>query len=154
MLEPWKQAGVIAQSELIVGSYRHWLGEGLIPQGLSPEETARQLFVAPFVVVSHTPGRDPVLNYGNQMALELWEMTWNSFIQTPSRLTAEILDRPERAELLRKVAVQGYSRDYRGIRITSKGRRFRMEDAIIWNLVDKTGEYRGQAATFGRWTWL
>jgi hypothetical protein len=154
MVLPWQQARVVKQSKVILDSYRRWMGEELLPQATGPEETAQCLFEAPFVVVSHGLGKDPVLNYGNRKALELWEMTWASFIQTPSRLTAEILSRPERAAMLKKVSECGYSRDYRGTRVSSSGRRFRIERAVIWNIVDEKDRSLGQAAAFHRWTYL
>ena len=54
----------------------------------------------PFVVASHGLQDDPILNYGNQVALDLWEMNWEQFTQTPSRLTAEPVNREERARML------------------------------------------------------
>jgi hypothetical protein len=130
------------------------MGEELLPHPSGAEEAARALFEAPFVVVSHGLGKDPVLNYGNRKALELWEMTWDSFIHTPSRLTAEILSRPERTAMLAKVSEQGYSKDYRGVRISSSGKRFRIEQAMIWNVVNSEGRLFGQAAAFHRWVYL
>jgi hypothetical protein len=38
--------------------------------------------------------------------------------------------------------------------VTSTGRRFLVENAIIWNVVDAGGQRVGQAATFAHWTWL
>ncbi len=109
---------------------------------------------APFVLVSHGPEADPILNYGNRRALELWEMGWEEFTRTPSRLTAEVPDRAERARLLAEVGRKGFIDDYSGIRISKGGRRFRIAGATVWNLVDERGEYRGQAATFSDWTYL
>ena len=34
------------------------------------------MFRVPFTVASHGMEPDPVLNYGNQVALDLWEMSW------------------------------------------------------------------------------
>ena len=154
MVEPWKIKRVIAQSLLILNSYRHWTGEDLIPLEGGDSERAQALFEAPVVVVSHGMEMDPILNYGNRKALDLWEMTWDSFIHTPSRLTAEIINREERTELLKEVSEKGYSLKYQGIRISSTGRRFRMENARVWNLVNESEEYCGQAATFDRWTYV
>jgi len=47
---------------------------------------------------------------------------------------------------------QGYYSGYRGIRISSTGKRFLVEDATVWNVVDGQGIRVGQAATFARWT--
>ncbi|MDX1387298.1 MAG: MEKHLA domain-containing protein [bacterium] len=154
MLQPWTQKKIIVQSGLILDSYRHWTGKDLLPKMQDEGERAHQLFEAPFVVVSHGTEADPILNYGNKKALELWEMTWDSFIHTPSRLTTEIVNRKEREQLLTKVSEQGYSQDYRGIRISSSGKRFRIEEAVVWNIVDENGVHFGQAAAFKKWRHL
>jgi hypothetical protein len=38
------------------------------------------------------------------------------------------------------------------VRIAQSGRRFRIEDTVIWNVIDADGAFCGQAATFARWT--
>ena len=43
-------------------------------------------------------------------------------------------------------AAQGFIRDYAGVRIAASGRRFRIDDAVVWNLVDADGVRHGQAA--------
>ena len=120
----------------------------------SAEAQARALFAAPFVLVSHGTEEDPVLNYGNRMALELWEMTWEQLTRTPSRVTAESVNQAERERMLARVAARGFIDDYRGVRISNTGRRFLVEDAIVWNVVDAKNKKRGQAATFSRWSFL
>ena len=60
----------------------------------------------------------------------------------------------ERAEFLRRVREQGFIDDYSGIRISSKGRRFRIAQATVWNVADAHGNYAGQAATFSKWEFL
>ena len=137
---------------LLIDSFARFLGRDLIPRDGSAAEQARRLFEAPFVVVSHGMEADPILNYGNAAALALWEMDLATFVQTASRLTAEPLHRDERARLLERTLRDGYVDEYQGIRISRSGRRFRIEQAIVWNLVDHAGNHRGQAATFDRWT--
>ena len=118
----------------------------------TPDAQAQALFSAPFVVVSHDTQADPILNYGNQQALDLWELSWAQLTSTPSRLTAESMNRDERARMLAVAEKQGYYSGYRGIRISSTGKRFSVEDATVWNVVDASGARVGQAATFARWT--
>ena len=149
---PWSCPDQIAHVQMLLDSFTRLLGRDLIPRDASPVEQARRLFESPFVVVSHGTEADPVLNYGNAAALTLWEMDWAAFVQTPSRLTAEPVHRDERARLLERTSRDGYVDDYSGIRISQSGRRFRIEQAIVWNLVDAAGTHRGQAATFDRWT--
>jgi hypothetical protein len=106
------------------------------------------------VLVSHGTQADPVLNYGNATALALWEMSWAEFTQTPSRLTAEAPNREERARLLAAVTAHGFIDDYSGVRISKNGRRFRISQATVWNLLTENGLPCGQAASFNSWTWL
>jgi len=44
------------------------------------------MFLAPYVVVSHGTQDDPILNYGNRVALNLWDLPFENFTKTPSRL--------------------------------------------------------------------
>lgn len=138
----------------MLDSFHHWTGRELLHRSGSIEDQAHALFDAPFVVVSHGTDPDPILNYGNHTALELWDMTWEQFTQTPSRQTAEPLNQEERAALLKAAGRQGYFEGYRGVRISSTGRRFLVEDAAVWNVLDLSGRRIGQAATFARWSFL
>ena len=104
------------------------------------------------MVVSHVDSYDPILNYGNRQALDLWEMTWAEFTATPSRLIAEPVNRDERAWILRRVAAHGFVADYQGVRISRTGRRFLVEQATVWNVLDGYGTKRGQTTTFLRRT--
>jgi len=153
-LSPWLDPRWRQQTRLILNSYRHWLGKEFIPHLASDEEQAHILFEAPFVVVSHGTQADPVLNYANRTALTLWEMDLPTFLKTPSRLTAEPVHRDERARLLERTTRNGYVDDYSGIRISRTGKRFRIDQAIVWNLIDGDERYAGQAATFSHWTEL
>jgi hypothetical protein len=138
--------------QLLLDSFARLLGRELVDRSGTAAEQAARLFHAPFVVVSHGTEADPILDYGNAAALALWEMTWDELTRTPSRLTAEPVHRDERARLLERTRRDGFVDDYAGIRISSTGKRFRIEQAIVWNLVDAAGQHRGQAATFDRWT--
>ena len=139
-----------AQTQIIARSLKHWTDRELLPGDFRAAELAEKVFHAPFVLVSHGTEADPVLNYGNAAALALWEMSWAEFTRTPSRLTAEAPNREERARLLAAVTAQGFIDDYSGIRIAKTGRRFRITQATVWNLLDERGNYYGQAAMFLR----
>lgn len=154
MDRPCQAEPVIAHSVLMADSYRRATGRELLPAGSDPAALARRLFEAPFVLVSHGVETDPLLNYGNAAALRLWEMTWDQLVGTPSRLTAEAPERAERERLLAAVTAHGFIDNYAGIRISRSGRRFRIERATVWNLVDLNGSRLGQAATFAHWEFL
>lgn len=150
----WQKPAVIAQTQLIARSLRHWTGRDLLPGLFNPAGLARYVYEAPFVLVSHGTESDPVLNYGNQTALALWEMSWDELTNTPSRLTAEAPNREERARLLASVTANGFIDNYSGIRISKTGRRFRIAQATVWNLLDERGNHAGQAAMFSHWEFL
>lgn len=135
----------------LLADLRRWTGRTLVEPSLALDEQARRIFHAPFVVLSHDAAADPLLNYANQAALELFEFTWRDLVLTPSRQTAEPLHRAERARLLAAVTRHGYVDDYHGIRISKNGRRFRIEKATVWNLLDDCGMPYGQAAAFSSW---
>ena len=145
---------LVAHVNLLRSSLKHWTGRDLVASELSPEAGARAVFFAPFAVVSHTIDPDPLFNYANATALELFEMTWEALTALPSRLSAEPVAREERARLLARVTRDGYIDDYSGVRIAHSGKRFLIEGATVWNLEDESGNYRGQAAIFHRWRLL
>ena len=149
--EIWEQPFVMAWSLLLLSSFQKWTGRHLLRERGTSAEQARQLFISPLVVVSHGTEEDPVLNYGNQAALDLWEMPWDEFIRTPSQRTAEPVHQAERTRFLRTVAERGYVDGYRGVRISATGRRFFIEEALVWNVINVGGERLGQAAAFSRW---
>jgi hypothetical protein len=150
----WQDESVIAQTQLIARSLKHWTGRDLLPGNFPAAKFAEQVFHASFVLVSHGTESDPVLNYGNAAALALWEMPWAELTRTPSRLTAEAPNRAERARLLAAVMAQGFIDDYSGVRISKTGRRFRIAQATVWNLLSETGQPGGQAAMFRTWEFL
>lgn len=151
---PWTNHGWPELLSILLDSFQHRLGRELVPRSGNPTEDVRRVYEAPFVVVSHNSAADPILTFGNQTALKLWEMNVETFLHTPSRMTAEPMHRDERARLLERTTRDGYVDDYQGIRISFTGRRFQIEQAIVWNLHNSAGQYVGQAATFDHWTFL
>jgi hypothetical protein len=154
MKDIWQTDSVIAHTRVLARSFRHWTGRDLLPGLFNPTGLAKNIFHAPFAVVSHGTEADPILNYGNAAALALWEMSWEELTRTPSRLTAEAPNREERARLLDIVTRRGFIDDYSGVRISKSGRRFRIEQATVWNLISEKGEPVGQAATFDKWEFI
>lgn len=140
--------------DLLRRSLKRLTGRDLAPPGLSSSEAARTVFEAPFVVLSHDTAEDPVFNYANLRALELFEATWDQLTTLPSRRSAEAPQRAERERLLQEVTANGYIADYAGVRISLGGCRFRIAQALVWNLIDDDGCRRGQAAMISQWEYL
>ncbi len=129
--------------KLILDSYKHWTGKNLI-------EPDKELSTSPIIVVSHNADPDPILQYANKAALELWELSAEELTRTPSKHTAEPNEREERSKLLKEVSEKGYSNNYQGIRISKTGKRFIIKNATVWNLLGN----KGQAASFSEWQYL
>jgi hypothetical protein len=106
------------------------------------------------VILAHGVEADPVFFYGNRQALERFDITAQQLIGMPSRLSAETIDQDERERLLGEVSRRGFIDNYAGVRISATGRRFRIEQATVWNLIDAEGHRHGQAAVFSHWTRL
>lgn len=119
-----------------------------------PPDAGRALWRLPAVVLAHGVQADPLFFWANRAALALFELDWRALVRMPSRLSAEAPNRAERAALLQTVERQGFIADYAGVRISASGRRFRIERATVWNLVDAAGGSHGQAASFSDWTRL
>lgn len=151
-LPPGYRDAFIAQSTLLLDNFARLLGRDLIGRTGDAEGDARRLYAAPFAVLSHGTESDPVLNYANATALELWETTLETLLTTPSRLTAEPLAQDAREKVLKETAARGFLSGYSGIRISATGRRFRIANVTIWNLAHDDGRPAGQAATFDQWS--
>ena len=150
----WVDPQIVQWCQYLLDSYAYWVKQELIHRSGTPLDQAERLFNSAFVVASHGVENDPVLNYGNQVALNLWKMNWKQFTQTPSRLTAEPVNREERARMLEQAKIQGYISDYRGVRSSSTGERFLVDQVIIWNIHKPDGTAVGQGATFSTWKYL
>ena len=139
---------------LLAGSHARLVGAPLLPEeaGDDPAAQARWLYdEAPFCVLAHNTDADPRFVYANKAAQARFEYGWDEFTTLPSRLSAEAPDRAERQRLLDAVTRDGFIGDYRGVRIAKSGRRFWIESAVVWQLIDEAGILRGQAATFSEW---
>lgn len=137
--------------ELITRSFQNLLGYSLLPDS---ENLAERLYYAPFVLLSHNTEADPIFNYANLQGLQLFELSWQQLITLPSRASAEVVNQAAREKLMTQVTAQGFITDYQGVRVSKTGKRFAINNAIVWNLTDSNGVYQGQAACFSDWTVL
>jgi len=144
--EPELSAELRLQLGLVADSYQRLIGKALIAN-----PSSENIWNATRVIVAHGIELDPVFFYGNRMALEVFEMDFANFTRLPSRYSAEAPNREERACLLERVSRDGFIDDYSGVRISATGKRFRIKQAVVWNLLDCEGVIHGQAATFDRW---
>ena len=141
-------------AKLLCSSYKHWAGKQLITEYQNTKNLIEALFDAPFALVSHGTETESVFNFGNRNALKLFELTWEQFIQLPSRKSADQENQEDRARLMARVNADGYATDCKGVRISSTGKHFLIEGATVWNVIDQNNKYHGQAAMFTQWSYL
>jgi hypothetical protein len=150
----WKRPDIITHTQHLLDSYRHWVGRELLPRTGSPEEQSRAAYEAPIALLSDGLEASPVFNYGNLTVQRLFETDWDHFITIVSRNSAEVVHQEERERLRGQVTQKGFIDNYRGIRISSTGRRFWIENAVVWVVRDRSEKILGKAATFAGWTYL
>lgn len=136
---------------LIAESHQRLLGQPLVD---ATGNLAVALWEAPQVILAHDTAADPRFFFANRAALARFEASLDQIIGMPSRISAEAPNRAERQALLDRVSRDGFIADYAGVRVSLTGRRFRIEQATVWNLIDADGAVHGQAAAFSRWTEL
>jgi PAS domain S-box-containing protein len=140
-------------ADLLTSSYQRLVGRALLPGTVAARDASRWLYEqASFALLAHDTSPDPVFVYANRTAQRRFEYSWEEFMGMPSRLSAEAPNRGERQALLNDVLRQGFVDDYRGLRITKSGRRFWVEAATVWNLIDADRNLHGQAALVQRWS--
>ncbi len=132
---------------LIEESFERLVGRPLALDG-------QDIWSMPAAVVAHGTEDPPLFFYGNRQALELFRLSAEQFIGLPSYKSAEPALREERAAMLAKLEAENVITDYHGIRIAADGTRFRILNAVVWNLVDEAGNRHGQAAAFSEWEML
>lgn len=137
-------------ARLLTGSFKALLGREILPGSLprDPTALAQALYHAPQIILSHDTSDDPRLTYANKAAQALWEMSWGDLIGLPSRKTAEPKHRGQRSEMFDDMRRKGFTENYEGVRISATGKRFMIQNAIIWTLYDENGVKCGEAATF------
>lgn len=147
---PWSDPKIIYHTRLMLETYRKWTGKDLLEEYLDDASNSFLLYHAPFAVISHGVEEDPVFNYANLKAQEVWKMTWEDFTVMPLRLTIEETGTIQRQKYLEEVQQKGFIENESCIRVSGNSGRFRVQDLTLWNLEDGQGMFHGQAAMFTR----
>ena len=153
----WLTAETQALAAMLLHSHQRAFGRPLITAaqpGHSKRLICQNLFACGFPVLAHGTEQDPKLSYANAAALQLWDSHWDELIGMPSRLTAPDSERAERSSALGEAQRLDAVENYRGIRISRKGRQFMINNARIWTLWDAGERVCGQAACFSDWWWV
>ncbi|KAK3252267.1 hypothetical protein CYMTET_38430 [Cymbomonas tetramitiformis] len=150
--EPYTKADVVMHSLKLIETYKKATGEPLLT-GLDISTAAKALYEADFLLLSHGSGDNPHFDYANKKALEVFEMTWAQMQETPSSKSAadaaEIQE--DRRRALAQAETDGVCKGYSGLRVSTSGREFRIEDGVIWTLLGADDQKVGQAAFVPKW---
>lgn len=119
----------------IDAAYRHWTGDGLPgPQTTADERLSWLHQQAPYSLLAHADGDDPLFVYANHCAQHCFGYSFDEFIALPSRLSASPTDRAERQQLLDKVTLKGIAQGYCGLRVDKFGDAFTIYDCAVWQI--------------------
>jgi MEKHLA domain len=134
---------------ILLNNFKRWTDRDLMAEyEFSMDTLGEQVFNADFYLLSHDRSANPILTYGNQQALDLWEVSWAELTTMYSQATAKPIDRQARAAMMEQVKRHNYLDGYSGVRISKTGKEFKILDGVIWNLFRDNGEAYGQAAWF------
>jgi len=134
---------------IVLENLKRWTSYDLIKEyGFSEENLGEQVFDADFYILSHNNAADPILNYGNDRVLKLWETSWEELTTMYSRDTAKPVNLSARLAMIEQVKLQNYISGYSGLRISKTGKEFKILDVTIWNILTNNGDLYGQAAWF------
>ncbi|MGH8559991.1 MAG: MEKHLA domain-containing protein [Methylococcales bacterium] len=131
--------------DILRTSLRHWSGQDLVESEMGSREAAEYLYNAPFALLSHDTGADPMFNYANRIAQKLFGMNWSEIIGMHSRCSTEPENQEGWDRLLQAVSNRGYVDHYQGVRISRNGRRFLVSNTIVRNPIGPDGKFYGQA---------
>jgi hypothetical protein len=133
----------------VARSFAHVTRRDLFAEaGIDPAAPGISAWSGTFALLTHRGDADAMLNYGNPVALDLWECDWDQFIRPPSRATAPDDDVEERTAMMNKVARTGFVSGYQGRRISRSGKLFLIRDVTVWQLREPSGDSFGVAAFF------
>lgn len=135
---------------LIAESFARLTGGTLIDAAADDLEAV--MWSAERAILAHGTQDPPLFFYANRLGLKLFAMSAKEILGLPSYKSAEPDLREERAAMLAKLEADDVIADYSGIRIGADGRRFMIERAYVWNIVDEKGVRHGQAATWTDWS--
>lgn len=97
---------------------------------------------------------DPIFIYGNNAALKLWELSFEEFTKFSSRNTANLDQQSSRNSLLQEVLDKGFIENYSGIRVSKSGKKFMIENAMVFQVYDLQDHNIAQAVLFANWKYI
>ncbi|KAG2482451.1 hypothetical protein HYH03_018621 [Edaphochlamys debaryana] len=137
----------------LMDSY-HRLTKKYLLEGVNLERLPSALYRAPFALLAHNKFQagvtDPNYIYANRAALNLFEVSWDEMLSTPSRKSAAADPEAQldRNGLLEEAATKGVVTGFEAWRVSKSGKRFKIKDVTLFNIMDRSGTKMGQAAVF------
>lgn len=134
-------------------SYRQLTGEDVVEDD-SSGDIGDALYEADDLLLCHDGAADPLFTYANEAAQQVFELGWNEFIGMPSRLSAAPDAQTDRNELISQATESGFFTGYSGVRVSSSGRKFVIQDAVLWRVSDEAGHVLGLACRVPKWRYV
>ena len=147
---------LVAHISRLVRSYTVLTGRDLVPYDANPLVLAERVQRAPVILMSRSFDRDELPAYGNDLALNLWQQSWDQFTASPA---ADETGASEEERVMWRQAhdlalAVGHADVVSGVLSAGQGRRSRFTRATIWNVLDDDGRVVGQATLLSTWRWV
>lgn len=148
MTLPWAENRIIEYSKLLTDSYFFWTKRTLIEENADLRENAFYLYHAPFVLLTHSPGADPIINYANSKAQMLLGMSWEEIMKTPSGYLSRLDENNDSFSRFADTGKEGSISSYNTTLAAAAGLLFRITDSCLWKIMDTRKMCMGQAIMF------
>lgn len=147
---------LVAHLARVVRSYTVLTGRDLVAYDPNPSVLAERVQRAPFILMSRSFERDALPAYGNDLALNLWQQSWDQFTASPVSDESDASDEEHRMwrQANELALAAGHADVVSGALSAGSGRRIRFTRATIWNVLDDDGRIVGQATLLPTWRWI
>ncbi|MGK9168781.1 MEKHLA domain-containing protein [Inquilinus limosus] len=136
---------------LLAGSHARLVGTPLLPEeaGGDAAVQARWLYeAAPFCVLVHNTDADPPSSMPTERPRPASSIACTSSRRCPPASPPRRRTGRSGSGCWTPLPADGFITSYRDLRVAKSGRRFWIENATVWRLIDEAGTLHGQAATF------
>lgn len=152
MTLPWAENSIIEYSKRLTDSYFFGTKKALIESDADQRENSFFLYHAPFILISHGPGTNPVINYANSKAQMLLGMPWEELINTSSGYLSKLDENnqalPGFADTGKDECISNYSTT---LIAGAEHLRFKIKDSRLWRVMNDRKMCIGQAIMFVDW---
>lgn len=143
---PFRGADLAPKIELIAYSFLRQTRRPLIQKS---DDVVAALWMAPCAVIAQDAGPQASCFFANRCALEVLESDHDSLTDAQGEAARQATF--DLNGLFANADAAGKVRNYSGNLTSSRGNRYRVQQALTWPIIDDAGTTHGRAAMFDLW---